>query len=91
MLECTGLDGQNGAVQNGLMNTQRFVKEALGNQCTFFALIIRSHYYTQSEAVIWTLAGVGWGLPHPELLDGSVHFVGSQGQEETAHGHSEHQ
>ena len=56
MLECTGLDGQNGAVQNGLMNTQRFVKEALGNQCTFFALIIRSLSCTGSEAMIWIFA-----------------------------------
>ena len=41
--------------------------------------------------MIWILAEVGWGLPHPELLDDSVHFVGSQGQEETAGGDNEHQ
>ena len=35
--------------------------------------------------------GVGWGLPHPELLDGSGYFGGSWRQEETAGGDHEHQ
>ena len=35
--------------------------------------------------------GVEWGLSYPELLDGSGHFGGSQGQEERAGGHSEYQ
>lgn len=38
MSEFTGLDGQNAAVWNGLTNEYTVVKEALGNQCTFFCL-----------------------------------------------------
>lgn len=56
MSEFTGLDGQNAAVWNGLTNEYTVVKEALGNQCTFFALIIRSLYCTCSEAMIWIFA-----------------------------------
>lgn len=43
-----------------LTNTQSVVEQALGNQHTFFALIIRPLYYSQSEAMIWVLA-VGQG------------------------------
>lgn len=35
--------------------------------------------------------GIGWGLPHPEILDGSGYFGGSWGQEKTAGGHHEQQ
>ena len=92
MLECTGLDGQNGAVWNGLMNTQRFVKEALGNQCTFFALIIRSFYCTCSEAIIWIFAvGKSGGSPILSFWMVLTTFIGARGRKETAGGRSEHQ
>ena len=63
-----------------LKNTQLVFKEALGNQRIFFTLIFRPVYYTQGGHDLDLCYGVERGLPHPELLDGSEYFGGSQGR-----------
>lgn len=75
-----------------LKNTQLVFKEALGNQCIFFALIFRPVHYTQSEAMIWIFAvGKSGGSPILSFWMVLATLVAARGRKETAGGCSEHQ
>ena len=75
MLDFIGLDRQNAAVWNGLTNRYMnscYRPEALGDQCTFFALMFSGHLITYGVKpwIFIRIFTLGQGGGSPSLASG---------------------